>query len=295
MTKQAPSFSSVRTLDAGAVVSAPERSTPLAPPRFPPPAEPRLRFQTARAITALIIREMITTYGRSPGGYFWAVAQPVALIMVLSLAFSLILRSPPLGTNFILFYASGLLPLRMFQTLTINVGGALQFSKPLLGYPRVTFIDAIAGRTILTVLTQIVIGVVILGGIRLWTESGDILTFELIALAYVSVIILGVGIGMLNCFLFTLLPVWRLFWGVLTGPLILLSAVIYLFEDVPLAAQNLLWYNPLVHVTGLSRMGFYATYNPSYISLTFVLACAVIPAFFGVLLLRKYGRSILYL
>ena len=30
-----------------------------------------------------------------------------------------------MGTNFTLFYATGLLPLRMFQTLSINVGGAL--------------------------------------------------------------------------------------------------------------------------------------------------------------------------
>jgi capsular polysaccharide transport system permease protein len=89
--------------------------------------------------------------------------------------------------------------------------------------------------------------------------------------------------------------VWRLLWGIATGPLILLSAVIYLFEDLPLFAQNYLWYNPLVHITGLSRTGFYSTYNPSYISDIYVLACALIPAFFGVLLLRKYGRSILYL
>lgn len=262
---------------------------------IPPAAVPKLRHRTARAITALIIREMTTTYGRSPGGYFWAVAQPVALIAVLTLAFSLLLRSPPLGTNFTLFYASGLLPLRMFQTLTINVGGALQFSKPLMGYPRVTFIDAILGRAILAVLTQFVVALIILGGISLWVESGDTVNFAILVEAYLLVIVLGVGIGTLNCFLFTLLPVWRLIWGVATGPLLLISAIFYLYEDVPLFAQEYLWYNPLVHVTGLARMGFYATYSPSYISVPFVLTCALVPAFFGVMMLRKYGRSILYL
>lgn len=260
-----------------------------------PAAVPQLRYQAARAITALIIREMTTTYGRSPGGYVWAVAQPVALILVLSLAFSLILRSPPLGTNFTLFYATGLLPLRMFQTLSINVGGALQFSKPLMGYPRVTFIDAILARAILTVLTQFMVSILILGGIGIWTDSGDTVTYEIILKAYALAIALGVGIGMLNCFLFTLLPVWRVLWGVATGPLLLISAIFYLYEDVPLVAQNYLWYNPMVHITGIARMGFYATYNPDYINIPFVLTCALIPAFFGVLMLRKYGRSILYL
>ena len=92
-----------------------------------------------------------------------------------------------------------------------------------------------------------------------------------------------------------LLPVWRMIWGIVTGPLIILSAVLYIFEDLPYLAQKILWYNPLVHVTGTARWGFFSTYSPAYIDATFVVACALIPGFFGVLLLRRYGRTILYL
>ena len=44
------------------------------------PPQPQLRpprVQTFRTISALIMREMQTTYGRSPGGYLWAVLEPV--------------------------------------------------------------------------------------------------------------------------------------------------------------------------------------------------------------------------
>ena len=281
MTKQTP-------------VPAPA-SASAARPALRPAAVPKLRYRTARAVFALIVREMITTYGRSPGGYFWAVAQPIALITVLSLAFSLLLRSPPLGIDFTMFYATGLLPLRMFQMLSNNVGGALAYSKPLMAYPRVTFVDAIVGRAVLTILTQFVVSVVILSAITIWTQSSDTRSYEIVVAAYGMAIMLGVGIGTLNCFLFMLLPVWKLVWGIATGPMILLSAVLYLYEDLPLVAQNILWYNPMTHVTGLTRVGFYSTYNPAYINLPFVVACSLIPAFFGVMMLRKYGRSILYL
>lgn len=264
-------------------------------PAIRPAAMPKLRHRTARAVAALVIREMTTTYGRSPGGYVWAVAQPVALVMLFAFAFSLMLRHPPLGINFITFYASGLLPLRMFQVLSVNVGGAVQYSKPLLGYPRVTFIDAILGRAILTVMTQLVVTAIIFGGIMLWYQSSDIMHFEIIFQSFLLAIGLGVGVGTLNCFLFTLFPVWRLIWGIATGPLLLISAVLYIYDDIPRFAQNILWYNPLVHITGLSRMGFYESYSPSYINIPYVVAFSVIPAFFGVLMLRKYGRSILYL
>jgi capsular polysaccharide transport system permease protein len=42
----------------------------------------RLRLPCAmRTIVALIMREMATSYGRSPGGYIWAIAEPVAGIV----------------------------------------------------------------------------------------------------------------------------------------------------------------------------------------------------------------------
>ncbi|MEL6475009.1 MAG: sugar ABC transporter permease, partial [Pseudomonadota bacterium] len=33
----------------------------------------RRRFASLRSIIALMLREMATSYGRSPGGYLWAV------------------------------------------------------------------------------------------------------------------------------------------------------------------------------------------------------------------------------
>ena len=48
---------------------------------FAPPTKPDLptnrRFASFRAIGALILREMATSYGRSPGGYIWAILEPV--------------------------------------------------------------------------------------------------------------------------------------------------------------------------------------------------------------------------
>ena len=64
-----------------------------------PTAQPQLsapRFLTLRTITALVLREMSATYGRSPGGYVWAVVQPIGMILFLSVGFSLLVRSPSL-------------------------------------------------------------------------------------------------------------------------------------------------------------------------------------------------------
>ena len=90
------------------------------------------RFPTLRAVSALILREMATTYGRSPIGYLWAVLQPAISIFVITFVFTLIMRTPPLGTNFVIFYASGFVPYTMYRTINTSLSASIQFSKSLL-------------------------------------------------------------------------------------------------------------------------------------------------------------------
>ncbi|MCC5968285.1 MAG: sugar ABC transporter permease, partial [Natronohydrobacter sp.] len=79
-----------------------------------------------------------------------------------------------------------------------------------------------------------------------------------------------------------------------TRPLFLISGVLMTYEDMPAFAQDILWYNPVIHLTGLMRVGFYPMYRPDYISLIFVASCALIPMIAGLLLLRRHHRELLY-
>ncbi|MBN2760695.1 MAG: hypothetical protein JXQ79_09360, partial [Rhodobacteraceae bacterium] len=120
-----------------------------------------------RSVFALMLREMATTFGRSPGGYVWAIAEPVAAVAMLSIIFSIAFRNPPLGVNFALFYATGVLPFLMYADLSMKVGQSIRYSRPLLSYASVTFIDAILGRLILNTLTAIVVFMIVITGIIL--------------------------------------------------------------------------------------------------------------------------------
>lgn len=256
--------------------------------------QPGLRLRaTARAIGALILREMATTYGRSPGGYVWAVLEPVAGIAVLSVAFAMFLHRPALGTNFPLFYATGYLPFTLYAALSTKIGQALQFSKPLLAYPSVTFVDAILARLILNALTQAVIFAVVMIDIHLIFGLRAILDWPAILLSFAMAAALGLGIGTLNCYLRALLPVWDLVWAVANRPLFLVSGVFFLYEGLPAAAQGILWFNPLIHVIGEMRRGFYPTYQAAYVSPAYVFAVALIPLALGLLLLKRTHRDFL--
>ncbi|KIC47786.1 sugar ABC transporter permease [Tateyamaria sp. ANG-S1] len=253
----------------------------------------RRRFATFRVVVALILREMSTTYGRSPGGYIWAILEPIGAIAILSFVFVYLFRLPPLGTNFALFMASGFLPLGLYTGLTSKVGMSIPFSRPLLTYPAVHYIDAIAARVILHVITQIVVMFIILGGLIVYYDLNVTLNLWRIADAIMMAVALGTGIGLLNCYLMAMYPIWATVWAVLNRPMFIISGVFFLIDTVPQAYRDILLYNPVAHIIMQLRSGIYVTYDAVYVSDIYVYLCALIPGLFGLLLLHRYHNDLL--
>lgn len=269
---------------------------------LPPPQAPRLRQGTVnsawlvaflRTLTALVLREMSTRYGRSPGGYIWAILEPLGMIFIMAFAFGLVMRTPALGTSFILFFATGYLPFNFFQSTAKRVSTTLKFSRPLLAYPAVTWIDAVLGRFLLNALTSLLVTYLIVTGILVFTDARATIDAVPILMAYGMAGLLGLGIGLLNCVIIGYFPVWESFWSIFTRPLFLASGILLMYEELPPLAQSILWWNPMMHVTSLNREGFYATYTSQFFSGTLVLSYALPGLLFGILLMQRNYRDIL--
>jgi len=246
-----------------------------------------------RAIGALVLREMSTSYGRSPGGYIWAVLEPTAGIALLSVIFALGFRAPPLGDNFALFYATGVVPFVMFTDISGKLGTAIMFSRQLLSYPAVSILDAILARFFLGALTQVMVACLIFGGLFAVFDAPPPPRPERIALGLFLALALALGVGTFNCFLMSMFPLWQRIWSILTRPLFLISCLFFTFESVPDAAQGAVWWVPTAHLPGLLREGIYPGFEADHVSPLYI--CALSAGLFagGVLFLRRYHRVIL--
>ena len=253
------------------------------------------RFAALRTISALVLREMSTRYGKTPGGYIWAIVEPLGMIMVLSIGFGLLLRSPSLGTSFLLFYATGYLVYNFALGIERTVNSALRFSKSLLFYPRVTWIDAIIARFVLNAMTGILIIYLLLAGILWFTETRTVIDMIPVIQAMAMAAVLGLGIGALNCFMTMYFPIWNTAWSIATRPLFLMSGIFYIYEDLPQLAQQVLWYNPLLHLTGHMRSGFYPMYDAPYVSGLYVMVIALVTLMLGLILLRRQHKELINL
>ncbi|TNC75012.1 sugar ABC transporter permease [Rubellimicrobium roseum] len=253
-----------------------------------------MRFATPRVITALMLREMTTTYGRKPGGYIWSILEPVAGIALMSWIFTAAgARHPGLGTNFPIFYATGLLPLFAYLHLNSRVMLALSYSRQLLAYPRVTVTDALAARFLVGLITELLVAYIVLAGILMLMDTGTHLILHHVVLGFAMAAALAAGTGVLNCFLNHVFPVWGSVWGLFMRPMIFVSGALILLDALPQEWQRWLVWNPLVHIIAEVRKGFYHGYTPAYVSPAFVFGIALVCGVVGLLLVWRTHRDLL--
>jgi capsular polysaccharide transport system permease protein len=246
-----------------------------------------------RVLFALIIREMITRYGRNAGGYVWAVLEPLGTVALLSFVFSFIARRPPLGESFPFFFATGYLAFHFYVDISRNVSLAVSSNRALLSFPRVTIIDTIIARFILHVLTTGFVAFLLLGGLWLWLDEPVRLDIAAILTAVGLASLLGLGVGMLNCALFSYSATWQTAFGIINRPLFLISGVFFTYESLPWLARDILWWNPLVHVTAIMRSGFYPVYDAAFASPLYVALFGCAPLMAAMLFLKALRAQML--
>jgi len=255
----------------------------------------RRRLKTLRSIMALILREIATTYGRSRGGYLWAILQPTGTIAVMTVVFSAAFRSPALGTNFPMFYATGFLPFALYLDASNKVTQSLMFSRQLLQYPTVSFVDAIVARFLLSLLTRLMVFYLVMSGIVFVFDLPLILDFPAILISLAMAATLGLGVGCMNCFLKSMYPIWEQIWNVLTAPMFIISTIFFTLEVVPPQYRTYLWFNPLVHIVAMMRRGFYPMYDAAYVSTPYVFGVSLTLIALALAFLKHWHRYILNL
>ncbi len=251
------------------------------------------RFKSLRVIIALMMREIASTDSRTSLGFLWQFVEPVAAVALMTLFFQLITRTPPLGTNFPLFYVTGVMPFQVFQTVGNKVSGAVRYSRPLLEFPAVSVIDALAARFILNFVIECAVFVALTAGVIAIYDLKVNIDIPMAAGAMLLAGALALGIGTFNSVLFVAYPVYETVYGVLTRPLMLISGIFFLVDGMPDSVKPYFLWNPVMHPVSLMRAAFYSGADTSYISPFFVLLVALTTFTFGLVTLRRFFRDAL--
>ena len=244
-----------------------------------------------RVVSAMISREMVTRFGNNPGGYVWALLDPIANIAFLTLIFSTIARNPPLGTSFPLFFATGFIAFHYYRSIESFVSAGIKSNKTLLSYPNVAPADVIIARYVLQLATTTAIAVVVLGFVMQFIRNPPVLNFAPIIEAAFAASIMGLGISLANNVLFIKYRIYERLYAVVNRPLYLISGIFFLPDAVPHPFRELLLINPGIHIVMLFRQGFYPEYRAIGLNMPYLYAWVCILFFAGMAIFRANAAA----
>lgn len=227
----------------------------------------------ARIINALFIHAIISEHGKNKIGYLTAIIKPLGQMIMFTVMFSLLARTAPIGDNFTLFIALGLIPYNLCIGLANKV---LLINKSyrviLSGTPATPLDVAFAFLLSETLLLLISTSLILLGlGIfGYWDYKVD--SILSILLTTIASITLGFGIGLINASLVSITPSYEKIWKILSMPLFMLSGIFFVADRrFPADVIAFLQYNPVLHIVESMRDSFYRSWESTLFDMDYLL------------------------
>jgi capsular polysaccharide transport system permease protein len=245
-----------------------------------------------RVIGALILRDMRTRFGRTFFGWVIMVLWPLTHLGFLLGGYVLVHHIAPIGTDVTVFAGTGILPYILCLYPARMIMLCLVQNQPLLLFPIVSAIDIVIARTILEIINAfwvvcIFCLVLYIAGIPFLPRD-----YTTAILAVLATIYLGFSIGFFSALM---LKIARLWIAVQIGALIvayILSGAFVPISFAPAWAQDLLWFNPLLHCVEWLRSAYYDSFGESMLSRTYLLGYSTV-TLAGALILERAMRGLL--
>jgi capsular polysaccharide transport system permease protein len=227
--------------------------------------------EISHVIGALLLRDMRTRAGSSHLGYLLALVGPFGHIVFLVTLYTVLGRTAPLGTDTVTFLALGVLPFVMFSYPHRQVMRSLTQNRPLLYFPRVKSLDVVLARAILEVLTSCTVCTIVIAVLTVSGYEFQPFDFAVMLAGFASAIYIGVSLGFLGAIIGSIWPPYLFAAGMFSMVFYFTSGPFYLPDLLPDAIRNVLWFNPLLHSTELVRMGYYAEFRSTMLSIQYLL------------------------
>lgn len=281
------------------VTTAPPIEGNTRPEALPTPGYPNSEdFNDAlatqfRVIWALTLREFRTKIIGHKLGFFMALAEPFIFVLAVSFAVSFLDRQPKIGTSFIIFFATGVIPFNSYRRVARETLVSTRRYKKCLYIPIVRPIDAFIATALIQMLLYFFIYFVFFIGYYLVNGYGLPHDWSATFFPLLICALLGLGTGLINAAICCYFPPWDKIFSILMMPLFIISGVMHPIHTFPSYIQDILYWNPLAHAIVASRNGYYDIYEYPFYDPLYFIGFSVTTLFIGLIAERFARRRIL--
>ena len=244
-----------------------------------------------RVVAALMLREVITRYGRKGLGVLWLFLEPMLFTATLTAVWYAV-RLHELSTlPIIVFSVTGWVSFLMWRSAASRCLGAIGSNQSLLYHRNVKAMDFFVARIMLEVIGATLALVVLLGLLALVEWVALPLDWLTVTLAWLFFVWFAFNLGFMVGALGHLFETFSKIWRILSIVLMLMSGKFFMVHWLPEAGQNIVLWLPMVHALEMLRFGYWGDIIPPYYSIQYMLVSNLVLTLFGLSLLRIAARK----
>jgi ABC-2 type transport system permease protein/capsular polysaccharide transport system permease protein len=243
-------------------------------------------------IGALLLREMLTRFGRHNIGFMWMFVEPMIFTLGVTLIWTLIKASRGDGISITAFVLTGYSTILLWRNMPGRCVGALMPNFSLLFHRQVKPLDVYIARIILEALgatISFIILTILLHSIGLveWPQDYITLWAGWFLLAWYAAS-LGFFVGALS----ERSELVEKLWHPCQYIMIPLSGAFFMLSSFPPALRDILLYIPTVNCTEMFRAGYFGPGYEWFYSVSYVVVFNMVLMLLGLIQVRYVSKTL---
>lgn len=245
-----------------------------------------------RVIGALLLREIITRFGRHNIGVLWLIVEPMMFTLGVATLWTIAGLHGVSSIPIIAFAITGYSSVLLWRNVANRCSKAIEPNLALMYHRNVKVIDIFLSRALLEIIgasASIIILTVFFSSIG-WMDWPHDLMLVLGAWLLLSwfAVALGFIVGALSERSETFERVWHVF----TYLLFPMSGAVFMVDWLPPVAQKAIFWLPMVHGTEMIRHGYFGEIVPTFEDPIYFAAVNLFLTLIGLALVRDAGRRV---
>ncbi len=245
-----------------------------------------------RVVGALLMREVLTRYGRHNIGFLWLFVEPMMFTLGVTALWTAAGMHESSSIPIVAFATTGYSSVLLWRNMPSRCVGAVGPNLSLMYHRNVKIIDVYLARLLLEV-TGATISFVVLSllwiGLEWMAPPENVL---LVMLAWFLLGWFGFALALLVGALSEQTELVDKIWHPITYLMFPLSGAAFLLDALPESARNVLLLLPMVHATEALRDGYFGSRFTAHYSLTYMATICSVLTLLGLAQVRKISKTV---
>jgi ABC-type polysaccharide/polyol phosphate export permease len=240
-----------------------------------------------RVVGALLLRELLTRYGRNNIGFLWLFIEPMLFTLAITIVWTAMRPLHGSSIPIVAFALTGYSSLLMWRNMPGRCVGAVRSNMSLLFHRQVTVVDIYTARVLLEFMaasTSFVVLGIILYSLDWLTPPEDALQ---VLGGWLLLGWFGAGLALTVAGLSEKFEIVAKLWPPLSYFLMPLSGVAYIADALPQKAREIALYLPMFNALEYLREGWFGSLMNAHYDVGYVAAINAVLTFAGLSLARQ--------